>query len=413
MRRNFTPLAMALLLAIFSWRQPLIAQESDVQCVLDAINDAELGVFTRAECTILDHLFIVEYDDPELRATVRGPVVNTSRTFNIPRTFGRNFKIAGTAKSQQEGKEEAIIWVISVYEQIVSGLSLSAIAPSTNAALNSTLRTFSAVVMPNVSPQSRAEDDGETSGVEMGGEESGEAQGEKRDRRAAKPGEISADVEYETFAFVGNDGNTLAFRGAFERTTDSGGMGFGLRLAYTQVTFDKNDNKLQTGEATAFLKIPLADFLEIGGNVSGTVSRIKTFSDLRPDGYDQNVNSLGYGPFVSLHTVFGAGHMLAGGLMYQIINPHEEFDPDKENMRVLAYGALAVFCVSEKLALSVEGFRMSNLEIEEGDDTFTVLHPQLHFFISDSFGLILGYKTVLGIDDYDSTEFTLGSSVRF
>ena len=412
MRRNFTMLAVALL-ALLSLRQPLVAQEGDVQCVLDAINEAELGIFTRAECNIFDHLFIVEYSDPQLRATVRGPVVSTSRTFNIPRTFGANFKISGTAKIQQDGKEEAIIWVISVYEQIVSGLSLSAIAPSTNAALNTTLRTFGAVVMPNVNSQSRAEDDGEMSGVETGGEESGEAQGGKRDRRDAKPGEISADLEYETFAFVGNDGNTLAFRGAFERTTDSGGMGFGLRLAYTQVTFDKNDNKLQTGEATAFLKIPLGSFLEIGGNVSGTVSRIKTFSDLRPDGYDQNVNSLGYGPFVSLHTVFGAGHMLAGGLMYQIINPHEEFDPDKENMRVLAYGAMAVFSMSEKLALSAEGFRMSNLEIEEGDDTFTVLHPQVHFYISDSFGLILGYKTVLGIDDYDSTEFTLGSSVRF
>ncbi len=413
MKRISFLLTFVLLLAALPWRRPLFAQEGDVQCVLDAINDAELGIFTRAECNIFDHLFTVEYNDPQLHATVKGPVVNTSRTFNIPRTVGPDFKVTGPMQIEQDGKEEAIIWVISVYEQIVSGLSLSSIAPSTNAALNSTLRTFGAVVMPNVSPQSGAEDDGETTGIETGGGESRGEQGEKRNRRHSKAGEISADVEYETFAFVGNDGNTLALRGAFERTTDSGGMGFGLRLAYTQVTFDKNDNKLQTGEATAFLKIPLADFLEIGGNVSGTVSRIKTFSDLRPDGYDQNVNSLGYGPFVSLHTVFGAGHMLAGGLMYQIIDPHEEFDPDKENIRVLAYGAMAIFSVSEKLALSAEGFRMSNLEIEEGDDTFTVLHPQVHFYISDSFGLILGYKAVLGIEDYDSSEFTLGSSVRF
>jgi hypothetical protein len=56
---------------------------------------------------------------------------------------------------------------------------------------------------------------------------------------------------------------------------------------------------------------------------------------------------------------------------------------------------------------------MDNLEIEGKDDAFTILHPQLHFYLSDAFGLILGYKTVLGIDDYDSAEFTLGSSVRF
>jgi hypothetical protein len=262
--------------------------------------------------------------------------------------------------------------------------------------------------MPKVSPQSRPEKKGETGGLEESGEK-----GSEKERRGGKPGEISADVEYESFAFIGNDGNTLSLRGAFERTTDTGGLGFGLRLAYSQVSFDKNDNKLRTGEATAFIKLPLADFIEVGGLVTGTASLLSTKSSVNADGIDQNVNSIGYGPFVAVRYGFDAGHMLAGGLMYQIIDPHEELDPGKENIRLLAYGALAVLSVTEKLAISAEGFWMNNLDLEVGDDSFSVLHPQVHFYISESFGLILGYKTILGIENYDSTEFTLGSSVRF
>lgn len=393
MKKHFlVRLFFVLAIAATLW-QPVVAQD-DVQCVLDAIAEAEMGVFTRAECEILNHRLLVVYTEPELFVSVTGPVVNTSRTFTIPRTTGLpHSKLGGSglAVSQaQGGKEEAILWITSVYEQIVSGLSLSAVAPSTNSALNATLRTFDAVVMPDVSPQTRA-----------GREE------KQKGEAKVKPGEISTDIEYETFTFVKQDGKSIAFRGAFERTTDSGGLGFGLRVAYSRVSFDKNDNQLQTGEATAFIKIPLGDFVEIGGNITGTVNRLKTAS------LDQNVNSLGYGPFLSLRAGFGAGHMLAGGVLYEIINPDEELDPSKENLRVLAYGAMGVLSVGEKLAFSAEGFRMLNLEIEGDDDSFTVLHPQIHFYLSDSFGLTLGYKTVLEIDDYDSTEFTLGSSVRF
>lgn len=413
MRNSFGVTAIVLLLLAIPARQSLIAQEGeDLQCVQDAIAAAEGGSFTHAECTILNHLFVVDYNDPILHATVSGPVVNASRSFNIPTTFRSptSKTSAGPASIQLEGKAEAIAWVISIYEQIVAGVSLSAFAPSTNASFNSALRTFGSVVMPNVNPQALREEQAvQPPEQQAGGGEEEQRQGRGR----GKPGEISADVEYETFAFVGTDGKTIAFRGAFERTTDSGGLGFGLRVAYSRVSFDKNDNKLQSGEAMAFIKIPLASFLEIGGNVTGTVSRFKTFSQVNPDGIDQNVNSVGYGPFVSLRAGFESGHMLAGGLMYQIIDPHEELDPDKENIRVLAYGALAVFSVSEKLALSAEVFQMSNLDLDGGDDSFGVVHPQIHFYISESFGLILGYKTVLGIDDYDSSEFTLGSSVRF
>lgn len=392
--KNCFVVCVAILLTASSPWQPASAQEG-VECILAAVAEAEQGIFERAECEILNHRLLAIYDEPSLSVSVTGPVVNTSRTFIIPRRGGSlNFKpadggLAMVVPAQGE-KTLAIAWIKSIYEQIVSGLSLSAVAPSTNAALNSALRTFDAVVMPKVSPQARAAEEGKRTG-----------------EARVKPGEISTDVEYETFTFVGQDGKSLAFRGAFERTTDAGGLGFGLRLAYNRVTFDKNDNKLQTGEATAFVKIPLADFFEIGGNISGTFNRLKTGS------LEQNVNSLGYGPFLAVRYNFPAGHMLAGGVMYQIINPDEELEPDKENLRVLAYGAMAVLAIGEKLAVSAEGFSVKNLEIEGEGDSFAVLHPQIHFYLSDSFGLVFGYKTVLGIDDYDSTEFTLGSSVRF
>lgn len=384
--------AILLAAAVAAW-QPASAQDGR-QCILDAIADAERGEFDRAECEILNHRLLAIYTEPELFVSVSGPVVNTSRTFTIPRRGdSAHFKSGGgglaTVKAQG-GRAEAIAWITSIYEQIVSGLSLSAVAPSTNAALNSAMRTFDAVVMPKVNPQARAAEEKERTG-----------------EARVKTGEISTDVEYETFTFVSQDGKSLAFRGAFERTTDAGGLGFGLRVAYNRVAFDKNDNRLQTGEATAFMKIPLGDFIEIGGSIGGTVNRLKTAT------VDQNVNSLGYGPFLSLRYDFPGGHMLAGGVMYQIINPDEELEPEKENLRVVAYGAMAVLALGEKLAISAEGFSMKNLEIEGEGNSFAVLHPQLHLYLSDSFGLIFGYKTVLGIDDYDSTEFTLGSSVRF
>lgn len=335
----------------------------------------------RINCRYLDHQWVFDINAPIITVTVRGPVVNTSRTFNV---------------DDPDYAEQAAAWYAGILAQLTSKVSLSAPVPSTNAAINSTLRTFSSVVMPNVNLQARAQ-------------EATSAAGETEQQREAraKPGEVSTDVEYETFTFVGQDGNSIAFRGALERTTDSGGLGFGVRLAYSRVSFADSDNRIQTGEATAFLKFPLSGFLDIGANVTGTISSLKTKTS------DQESHAFGFGPFVSLYTVFDAGHMLAGGLMYQYVNPEDKANLNTENVRVLAYGAMGVYALSKKLGVSLEGFRMDNLEIEGKDDAFTILHPQLHFYLSDAFGLILGYKTVLGIDDYDSAEFTLGSSVRF
>jgi hypothetical protein len=404
MKNHFSIRFLALLLmGVFATNRPAVTQteEADIQCVLSAIDDIGAGRRNSAQCAVLDHQFVVVYNAPTLSATVNGPVVNTSRSFHIPRslsTFKADGSGAGPLLAQDE-RSEAIQWAISVVEQIRAGISLSASVPSTNSALNATLRTFTAIVMPNVKPQALME-------------QAGQAEGESEtSKSAAKPGEISTDVEYESFTFVKLDGRTVSFRAAFERTTDTGGLGFGVRLSYTRVSFDQNDNRLQSGEGTAYLKIPLADFLEVGANITGTASRLKFVGSNLVSGtneLNQNVNTVGYGPFLSARVPLG-NHLLAGGLLYQVTNP----DDGDKNLSTLSYGAMGVFCLSEKLAISAEGFRMANLDVEGADDSFTVLHPQLHLYITSSFGLIVGYKTVVGIDDYDSTEFTLGSSIRF
>ena len=123
MNRTLRGCLVILMTALGAVVAPLYAQEIDGQCVLAAISQAEAGTFRHAECPILEHLFVVDYNDPILHATVSGPVVNTSRSFNIPRrvaSFGYRVQSAVPAQSQ---KDEAILWVISVIEQIRSGLS--------------------------------------------------------------------------------------------------------------------------------------------------------------------------------------------------------------------------------------------------------------------------------------------------
>jgi hypothetical protein len=375
-------LKFLLALALLAVAPPARAQQ-EPECDFNEFFSGNLTT-GRIVCRFLNHEWVFDFlgiNDPTFTVTVRGPVVNTSRTFNV---------------EDPDYNTQVTLWFNDIIAQISAGVSLSAPVPSTNVTINSTLRTFSSVVMPNVNLQARAQ-------------EATSAAGETEQQREArvKPGEVSSDVEYETFTFVGQDGSSIAFRGALERTTDSGGLGFGVRLAYSRVSFADSDNRIQSGEATAFLKFPLSDFLDIGANVTGTISSLKTKTS------DQESHAFGFGPFVSLYTVFDAGHMLAAGLMYQIVKPKDEAGQSSDDVRVLAYGAMGVYTLSKKLGVSVEGFRMDNLEIEGKDDAFTILHPQLHFYLSDAFGLILGYKTVLGIDDYDSAEFTLGSSVRF
>jgi hypothetical protein len=361
--------AVVLFTAISALWQVGYAQ-CDVNELQQALSTAVQSGQPIRNFSFCNHEVVVDQSPQTITVTVHGPVVNTSRMF--PRNASLQTELA--------------VFALQVIDQINSGLSLSSAVPSTNAALRLTLRTFEAVVMPNVSPQAGAK------------QEEG-----REGERETKPGEVSTDVEYESFTFLKLDGSTLSFRGAFERTTDAGGLGFGVRLAYSGVKFEDNDNQMQSGEGTAFVKIPLGGIIEIGANVGGTVNRIEVA------GRNQNVNSFGYGPFLAVRAPLSGGHVLAGGVLYQAINPNDSDD----DLRILAYGAMGVLSVSEKLALSVEGFRMANLEIENAEDSFSVVHPQLHFYLTNSFGLILGYKTVLGIDDYDSSEFTLGSSIRF
>jgi|GEM_PF-3106446 len=225
------------------------------------------------------------------------------------------------------------------------------------------------------------------------------------DRNSAyyMPTEFSTDLEYETFSRDAMEGKSIGIRALYEKVSATG-FGWGGRGVYTAGTIEyqgfTEDTKTRNMSANLYLIKYLNESIFISGGYF--------FSSYKVDEDDPELERdamITQGPFISVAFSTMAGPVsLGGGLSYSGAKVKWEEFID-ENAATLSYGISTGYMLSENANITGEFF-----VLKEG---ISVLGIYLFRAMSEAFGLTLGYKTLMGVDDFKNSKITLGSSIRF
>lgn len=217
--------------------------------------------------------------------------------------------------------------------------------------------------------------------------------------------EVSSDVEYEFFELNQLSGDNLAIRGGYAQTSGNGRWMFGLNGIYNRLAFDGAD---ATYHGSGSLFISRVSNVSLGGETVFGISGSYLFFENGDPGFGVAVHS------VRRWYPGGGGALITFGTMAQFTQIG-----DLQNT-YLNVAALVGFPLGRRLALNIDGLLLWNADQRLDGDTVElddpyVLNPGafLTFLLGDAFALNLGARTVLLVEDYTSTELTLGAGVRF
>lgn len=208
-----------------------------------------------------------------------------------------------------------------------------------------------------------------------------------------KPSEISTDLEYETFSHSAVEGRSLGIRALYE-TTSSSGFAFGVRGSYEKTAIKNSDASPGIFSGNVYINQSIKGFVSLAGGVY--YSRY-TRKDVNP------LTSVG--PFVSLsYGWFNAHSHIGGGFSYTFAKV--KFDPIlDETQRTFSFGINGGTRLGKNMYGAAEVFRLK--------DNIHIIGGSLTRAFSEAFGLTLGVKKLLGVENFSNFKIVLGTSVRF
>ncbi len=232
------------------------------------------------------------------------------------------------------------------------------------------------------------------------------SQGSEEESGSGRPlllTEVSSDMEYERFDVGSASGDNFAIRGGFARVTPRGDMAYGLNGFFNRLSLgagDPSNYYVLQGFLNKYTSQTLNGESYVGLTVNAVLPEL-------------GENSFGIG----LHAVqkrFMGDSMFMYGAMFQS-NMAGDLNANYANMAVL-YG----FPVGDNLSINLDMLAVFNVytafdgeKIESNDRL--MLNPSVTatYYPSPSFGLNVGVKTVLLVENYSSFELVVGSRFRF
>lgn len=226
------------------------------------------------------------------------------------------------------------------------------------------------------------------------------AEAEQRREARRRPFEVSAMIEAGRLSILGEDGTQLAARALWEYSV-VGGLTLYANLGFEYLDLDDIDGHSTGSALNLGVNKPLLNgLLKVGG--FGTWR----FTDVSIFNVDQEVHSFGGGLLTAFEKDLGTV-ILSGGVIYQFLR--DTGDRDRNN-HLLSYGLQVGVPIGQRLIVSVEVFQINNIE---RDNDPVVVGGSATYYFTQQWGLTLGGKTVLNLDNYDSYEGFLGTSARF
>jgi hypothetical protein len=225
------------------------------------------------------------------------------------------------------------------------------------------------------------------------------AQKEKKaaELAAGKPKVIGGTLTYEEFEYYEIKGKTYEVLGGFEKSLDNNiAAGFFAPISYVDV--DGGDwTKLGV---TGYLKknFPRENYdFSLGLNISCEQAWMNV----------EDVNdsfAYGAGPMASVNFLLRNIQVAFGGNLAYMAN--SEYDA----VSILTSGLNIGIPVKNDLALNLTAYRNDNFD---SDSDYWELGGSGTYMVSDAFGMTLGFKTVTGLDNFDSNTYHFGGTWRF
>ena len=237
--------------------------------------------------------------------------------------------------------------------------------------------------------------------------EAREQEAEEEDREAAPlmPSEMSSDVEFEFFDIDGTGGSNIAIRAGYTRVSDDGEWSYGSNLILNRLSFD--DTGYINNFINSFATKILTETDTKETSVGGSFNLLLIDEGLNPD------NGFALGVFYVERLYIEDRIITYGGMFLQ--SKVGELSTTYLNAAGM-YG----FPIGERYALNIDVLFMRNLRtafagesVDLESNNILSLGANGSIYMSESFGLNAGIKTMLLVKDYSSFEITIGGGFRF
>lgn len=222
-----------------------------------------------------------------------------------------------------------------------------------------------------------------------------------------KPNEMSSDIEFEDFEIGNTDGENLAVRLGYARTTDSGNT-FGVNYYFNKLSFDNTNNDFTNHTINFFGE---KNFSRSGNSekvMGGMLNALIFDDDLSADNGFAGAFYFAYRRFMDNGALISAGMMLQAAVVGDLYTGYGNF-AFLWGMPIASRFAINL----DVLYTNVVYQEFDGNEIDIDDSDFFHGGFIFDFYVTESFGLNLGAKKVFALDNYESLELTLGGGIRF
>ena len=331
--------------------------------------------------------------------------VNFSGTLNDSRTeFVTDDEISDSFMDWYEGN----------LERLATGEFMPAITGhgSSDPVVGNTIRSFKNVIFSErVQPNAKQKKKKEKEGKESEGEDEGKGSAVK-----IKSNDVNSDLQYEFFSINKVDGNSLNIRGNLTRTHYDWNLNYGGNLNINSLSY-KNGPDFSNFYLGFFAKRPIVEkeTSTINAGVNFDLMFFdKDYIDATGTGISLFVSGKDTKGFEFMTKKFSGTHLFSWGGMLTFSNA------DKQSQTLMNGGASYGVPIGEKLTTTLDMFGTFILASSydghdlDIDDPF-MLNSGVYcsYLLSSLFNLNFGLKKVFFVEDFSSTELTLGANYRF
>ena len=206
----------------------------------------------------------------------------------------------------------------------------------------------------------------------------------------------AADVFYNTWEVGGSEGTTFGINPSltFGETGE-----FTLTVPLHVISPDDVDTIFAVGVDGAYKH-----------QLSGTLDKFSLGLHAHGTGFfgsDDSTSTFGGGPFLSYDYRINPKWIVSAGALLEFTSPDEG-----DSITELVPGLNVGYSLSDNVALNTYLLHYKNLDSDAGDDAYTDIGADVRW-VSGTWSLSGGIKTMTGLDNVDSTEVYLGSEWAF
>ena len=244
-------------------------------------------------------------------------------------------------------------------------------------------------------------------------EEARDEAADEEERAAAAlvhlPSAIGGAVSYERISFWGQDGNVYGLSAGYQREIRRASLGGILTYKYHDMkvaSLDVSSSRL-TGIVYGKYTL-LASPVELSAGANAQAG----YAIMHGDGQD-DYGVFGGGLFFSVGKDFGFLQATAG---FSYSYAKMDLAIVQDFAHLLKFGAVVGVPIGQRLAVNLfvsDTLNVSDYDEKLDDNNYVTLGAEAGFQLTRSWGLSLGYKTVLGISEYSSHEVYLGTLWKF